>query len=61
MLITEEIRNRYQIDVLNLLKALAKGDVQLGVDSAGKEAESSDTGIVFARPKNKVFYRDYSN
>ena len=61
VLITEEIRNRYQIDVLNLLKALAKGDVQLGVDSAGKEAESSDTGIVFARPKNKVFYRDYSN
>lgn len=61
VLITEEIRNRYQIDVLNLLKALAKGDVQLGADSAGKEAESSDTGIVFARPKNKVFYRDYSN
>ena len=30
VLITDEIRNRYKIDVLDLLKALAKGEVQTG-------------------------------
>ena len=58
VLITDEIRNRYKIDVLELLKALARGDVQLGLDSAGAQVATSDSGVVFANNKNRIFARD---
>ncbi|MFC3875318.1 gp436 family protein [Neisseria musculi] len=58
VLITEEIRNRYKIDVLDLLRAIAKGDVQLGVDGTGGEIAAADNGVIFANAKNKVFGRD---
>lgn len=45
VLITEEIRNRYKIDVLDLLRALAKGEVQFGIDDAGVEIESDSDGL----------------
>lgn len=61
VLITEEIRNRYKIDVLDLLKALAKGDVQLGVDSLGEQVATSDNGVVFVNRKNRIFARDNEN
>lgn len=56
--ITDEIRNRYKIDVLDLLKALARGDVQLGVDSLGEQVATSDNGVVFVNRKNRIFARD---
>lgn len=59
VLITEEIRNRYKIDVLDLLRAMAKGDVQLGVDDSGEEVAAGEDGIVFINGKNKVFGRDH--
>lgn len=59
--ITEEIRIRYKIDVLDLLKALAKGEVQLGLDSAGEQVAASENSIVFTNPKNRIFARDKSN
>lgn len=58
VLITEEIRNRYKIDVLDLLRALAKGDVQLGVNEAGEEVAADSDGIVFVNAKNRIFARD---
>lgn len=58
VLITEEIRNRYKIDVLDLLRAMAKGDVQLGVGDSGEEVAAGEDGIVFINGKNKVFGRD---
>ena len=58
MLITDEIRNRYKIDVLELLKALSRGDVQLGLDSGGAQVATSDNGVVFANGKNRIFARD---
>ena len=58
VLITDEIRNRYKIDVLELLKALARGEVQLGLDSAGAQVATSDSGVVFANNKNRIFARD---
>lgn len=61
VLITEEIRNRYKIDVLDLLKALAKGEVQLGVDSTGEQVATSENGVVFVNGKTKVFGRDHAN
>lgn len=61
VLITEEIRNRYKIDVLDLLRAMAKGEVQLGVDDSGKEVAAGEDGIVFINGKNKVFGRDNRN
>ncbi|WP_274571635.1 gp436 family protein [Neisseria leonii] len=60
VLITEEIRNRYHIDVLNLLKALAKGEVQLGgADGETGQAETADSGVMFTNAKNRIFARDY--
>lgn len=56
--ITDEIRNRYKIDVLDLLKALARGEVQLGVDSLGEQVATSDNGVVFVNRKNRIFARD---
>lgn len=61
VLITEEIRNRYKIDVLDLLKALARGDVQLGVDSSGEQVATSENGVVFVNGKTRVFSRDNAN
>lgn len=61
VLITEEIRNRYQIDVLDLLKALAKGDVQLGWNGAGSQVAVSDNTVLFANAKNRIFARDYDD
>lgn len=61
VLITEEIRNRYKIDVLDLLRAMAKGEVQLGVDDSGEEVAAGEDGIVFVNGKNKVFGRDNRN
>ena len=59
VLITDEIRNRcYKIDVLELLKALSRGDVQLGMDSGGAQVATSDNGVVFAHGKNRIFARD---
>ena len=58
MLITDEIRNRYKIDVLELLKALSRGDVQLGLDSEGAQVATSDSGVVFTNNKNRIFARD---
>ena len=58
VLITDEIRNRYKIDVLELLKALSRGDVQLGMDSGGAQVATSDNGVVFANNKNRIFARD---
>ncbi|WP_455046759.1 gp436 family protein [Kingella oralis] len=59
VLITDEIRNRcYKIDVLELLKALSRGDVQLGMDSGGAQVATSDNGVVFANGKNRIFARD---
>ncbi|WP_308073580.1 gp436 family protein [Neisseria polysaccharea] len=59
VLITDEIRNRYKIDVLDLLRAMAKGEVQLGVDDSGEEVAAGEDGIVFLNGKNKVFGRDH--
>lgn len=59
VLITDEIRNRYKIDVLDLLCAMAKGEVQLGVDDSGEEVAAGEDGIVFLNGKNKVFGRDH--
>ena len=59
VLITEEIRNRYKIDVLDLLRAMDKGEVQLGVDDSGEEVAAGEDGIVFVNGKNKVFGRDH--
>lgn len=59
VLITDEIRNRYKIDVLDLLRAMAKGEVQLGVDDSGEEVAVGEDGIVFVNGKNKVFGRDH--
>lgn len=59
VLITDEIRNRYKIDVLDLLRAMAKGEVQLGVDDSGQEVDAGEDGIVFVNGKNKVFGRDH--
>lgn len=59
VLITDEIRNRYKIDVLDLLRAMAKGEVQLGVDDGGEEVAAGEDGIVFVNGKNKVFGRDH--
>lgn len=59
VLITDEIRNRYKIDVLDLLCAMAKGEVQLGVDDSGEEVAAGEDGIVFVNGKNKVFGRDH--
>lgn len=61
VLITDEIRNRYKIDVLDLLRAMAKGEVQLGVDDSGEEVAAGEDGIVFINGKNKVFGRDNRN
>ena len=60
-LITDEIRNRYKIDVLDLLKALAKGEVQLGSDSQGEEVATSDNGVAFVNGKTRIFSRDNSH
>lgn len=59
VLITDEIRNRYKIDVLDLLRAMAKGEVQLGVDDSGEEVAAGEDGIAFLNGKNKVFGRDH--
>ena len=59
VLITDEIRNRYKIDVLDLLRAMDKGEVQLGVDDSGAELAAGEDGIVFVNGKNKVFGRDH--
>ena len=59
VLITDEIRNRYKIDVLDLLRAMAKGEVQLGVDDSGEEVAAGEDGIVFLNGKNKVFGREH--
>lgn len=59
VLITDEIRNRYKIDVLDLLRAMAKGEVQLGMDDSGEEVAAGEGGIVFVNGKNKVFGRDH--
>ena len=59
VLITDEIRNCYKIDVLDLLRAMAKGEVQLGVDDSGEEVAAGEDGIVFVNGKNKVFGRDH--
>lgn len=61
VLVTEEIRNRYKIDVLDLLRAMAKGEVQLGVDEAGAEIAGDGNGVMFINGKNKVFGRDNRN
>ena len=61
VLITEEIRNRYKIDVLDLLRALAKGEVQLGIDDGGAEIEANADGIVFVNANNRIFARDYTD
>ena len=61
VLITEEIRNRYKIDVLDLLRALAKGEVQLGLDDDGGQIEADSDGIVFMNAKNRIFSRDNTN
>lgn len=58
VLITKEIRNRYKIDVLDLLKALAKGDVQLGSTSQGEEVATSDNGVAFVNGQSRIFCRD---
>ena len=60
-MITDEIRNRYKIDVLDLLKALARGDVQLGFNGAGEQVATSDNGVVFVNGKTRVFSRDNQN
>ena len=57
----DEIRNRYKIDVLDLLRALAKGDVQLGVDDAGAELGGDGDGVMFVNAKNRIFARDKQN
>lgn len=57
--ITEEIKNRYKIDVLDLLRAMARGDVQLGIDEKGEEYPSDESGVVFTQQTHmKVFTRD---
>ena len=61
VLVTDEIRNRYKIDVLDLLKALARGDVQLGFNGAGEQVATSDNGVVFVNGKTRVFSRDNQN
>ena len=61
VLITEEIRNRYKIDVLDLLRALAKGELQLGIDDDGAEIETDADGIVFVNAKNRIFARDHTD
>lgn len=61
VLITEEIRNRYKIDVLDLLRSLAKGEVQLGIDDTGAQIEADSDGIVFVNAKNRIFARDNEN
>ena len=58
VLITEEIRNRYKIDVLELLKALSKGDIQLGIDDTGAEIQADSDGVMFVNGKNRIFGRD---
>ena len=61
VVVTEEIRNRYKIDVLDLLRALAKGEVQLGVDEAGEELAADADGVLFVNGKNRIFGRDNQN
>ena len=61
VLITEEIRNRYKIDVLDLLRSLAKGEVQLGIDDTGAQIEADSDGIVFVNAKNRIFARDHTD
>lgn len=56
--ITDEIRNRYKIDVLDLLRSLAKGEVQLGTNSQGKQVATSDNGVLFVNAQNRIFNRD---
>lgn len=58
VMITEEIRNRYKIDVLDLLRALAKGEVQLGMDEAGEDVATVDNGVLFVNGNNRIFARD---
>lgn len=55
--ITDEIKNRYKIDVLKLLDALGRGDVSLGVDNLGEEVETENT-VQFVNNKNRIFARD---
>ncbi|WP_230478801.1 phage protein Gp36 family protein [Kingella kingae] len=54
-LVTDEIRNRYKIDVLDLLKALAAREVQLGSDSQGEKMAISDNGVAFVNGKTRIF------
>ena len=58
VLVTEEIRNRYKIDVLDLLRAIARGDVQIGADNEGREIQADGGGVVFFNGKNRIFGRD---
>lgn len=60
-IITEEVRNRYKIDVLDLLRGIAKGDIQLGIDAVGGEITASDNSVMFVNGNSKVFGRDNTN
>ena len=55
---TEDNPNRYKIEDYELIKALSRGEVQLGLDSAGAQVATSDSGVVFANNKNRIFARD---
>ena len=55
--ITGEIERRYRIDVLNLLKGLAKGEVSLGIEEDGDEVATGDV-VQFVNAKNRIFARD---
>ena len=59
--ITDEIRNRYKTEVLDLLRALAKGDVQLGMDAAGEDVATVDNAVLFVNGNNRIFARDQQN
>ena len=58
VLVTEDIERRYKIDVLNLLKALARGEVSLGIDNSGHSVPSGDNVVQFFNAKNRIFARD---
>lgn len=57
---TEDIDRRYKIDVLDTLKAIAKGLISLGGDD-GNNATGDENTVVFLNNNNRVFKRDYTD
>lgn len=56
VVVTEEIRNRYQ-DAIKFLRLAAEGKVSLGGMPTGETAPTSSNAVVF-NPGSKVFGRD---